>query len=750
MSSRVGWLLVVSSSLWGIACGGKSDELGALFRERVLNRIGNKQAKRGVHQLSMNFADGCEPLMARCMSSLTMAPSTWIPDPAELRAESDKCSLEVCNCAGSPAIYDAATGVCESTNDRNIMFEDNSQLTDRPNVSKYTQASCDQIERCSNRPCDIRAWVKYTKGLSSCDTMWHCVKKQVSQQVDSCDDKVTVDRDNNTCDQRTVCDSIRATYQEIPDGIVDCEWEYQKALTDPVISSKINEKCSSEACSCIRRGDVTSSCGSSTMPTCCVGGNPWDSVEVGASRLSYSHLTCEEIDLCVSASTYCKKISGPELFIPPECKGKPLEYQQKSSNCYAGESNDVLSAVEGTTCNSDASVCGRIKAASTAKCNIIPLLHQSCDQQSELAEDGHCRCKDVSNHETSCVKGSCVSIPISSVICTKEDNCTNHAVSATFIENKCVCSCQPNWYGDFCEVVNTEVQDDQLPKETIIGVAVGCAFLCLLMTAAVCYLTKTPASGSGADEPKQLSSKLLQQNSDEKPQCSIIQIDPPSSVGLPSQPPSQRVTPTNKDAPVVKKPSKEEPSKTAEPDNIEMAHFPDDEMMPGFDKPMQRDNINSMIGRRLSSRRRSSGTLPTISSAPSSRRSSRRSSIVDSKKPPRRRSSSGKKRTASGEYSLDLELRDLVPPKASKDGTKTPTRRIRDSDLSAALVSLEKEFKSGSKPTSSMKPPRRERANTAMLPPTDFLMRSARTPPRSQRASFNMSVDQMEALSRHI
>ena len=722
------WLCIVTSA-------GNADVLEELFRSMVLQR-GQQRNSRGANELSINFAEGCEPLMSRCMSSLTLAPSSWTPDPAELRAEADKCSLEVCICAGSPATYDASTGLCKSSTSPDTLFEDNSKLVDRPEVLKYSQASCDQIERCSNNPCDIKAWVKYTKGLATCDTLWNCVKKQVGKVVDSCSTKVTVDKDNNTCDQNDICRDLSAAHAVIPEGSVDCGWEYQRTQTDPIITSEINTKCSTESCSCIRRGTVTNTCGNSTSPTCCVGGHPWDEHQLTSEFTSYSHLTCEEADLCVSAATYCKKVSQPEQYMPSECKGKAMEYQVKSSNCYAGESKTVKSVAEGTACpGAPSSICERLSAATTAKCDIIPLLHQSCDSQSSLASDGFCRCKSIPNHNTVCLKGSCLSTPNGGLVCTKVDNCTNHAVSATIIDGGCICSCQPNWYGDYCEVMNSGSKDSQLPTETIIGVAVGCAFLCVFMAAAICYVTKTPKTTNDCNNEPKLLSTLLQGSSDERVSHNVIQIEPVGSIPNSSQPPSQRVTPTHKDV-VNKLPEVQKSNNYPETENIEMGTIVNQthiKPIPGFDKLQPRERVNSMVSN-LSGRRRSSGTLPVSHSAPSSRRSSRRSSVVDAKKPPRRRSSSGKKRRASAEYGLDSELRDLVPPKSNRDGAKTPTRRIRDADLSAALVSLENEFKSGQleqAPTSSIKPHRRERANTALLSPTDFPGRPSRTTPRS-------------------
>eukprot|EP01064_Diplonema_japonicum_P035212 TRINITY_DN7555_c0_g1_i1.p1 TRINITY_DN7555_c0_g1~~TRINITY_DN7555_c0_g1_i1.p1 ORF type:complete len:436 (+),score=102.83 TRINITY_DN7555_c0_g1_i1:40-1308(+) len=381
------------------------------FNDEVHGRLFPKQERAAS---VLGFGEGCQPLVGKCTGALVQAPAGVSPDPAELGPDSAKCAFELCNCAGPPAAYDPALQAC------NVGNKPLTSATVNSTATHYPHATCKQVEGCINAPCDINAWKKYTTGLPECDTMWHCMKQQLQTSLATCSEHVTTDSNGAVCNQDPICAEKQKTYAVMPAGKVDCKWEYSKVQSDAASVQKIENKCASLACSCMRRGTV-GTCNGKT--SCCINGNSWDTHVVNAEGVAtYDVMDCEEVDVCLSAVTYCHLVQEPESLMPAECKGYAHNlYTDKVTVHTSCTSSLPIFTRDGECTNAAGNACELVEAATQARCDTIPHMYQTCRPGTEVhAVSGVCVCSSVNQHSTQCsaTSGNCIHTPLPSMLPT--------------------------------------------------------------------------------------------------------------------------------------------------------------------------------------------------------------------------------------------------------------------------------------------------------------------------------------------
>eukprot|EP01059_Diplonema_ambulator_P005426 TRINITY_DN15158_c0_g1_i2.p1 TRINITY_DN15158_c0_g1~~TRINITY_DN15158_c0_g1_i2.p1 ORF type:complete len:736 (+),score=199.82 TRINITY_DN15158_c0_g1_i2:328-2208(+) len=282
--------------------------------------------------------------------------------------------------------------------------------------------------------------------------MWYCMKHRLASDLTTCQADITLDKDNATCKQTPICEHKQASYDVMPAGKVDCQWEYSQVLSEADNLKHIDEKCSALACSCMRRGS-TGLCKGQT--SCCINGNPWDTSVVTDATVTYEQMSCDDIDVCLPAVTYCKLVQEPELMMPDECKGYALGLYTTKASARSTCQSKARVLARGQQCNdAPGNACELITAASLAKCNTIPHMYQVCRSDATVdAVTGACVCTNVSHLVTTChASGDCIYTPLpQGPICTVAANCSNHASAAEVdAQGLCQCTCTGSWTGATC------------------------------------------------------------------------------------------------------------------------------------------------------------------------------------------------------------------------------------------------------------------------------------------------------------
>ncbi|KAJ9458535.1 hypothetical protein DIPPA_07261 [Diplonema papillatum] len=493
-------LLAVALLVGGAAARPSAAELRGLFA--LLPGGGAKARARTFAPLDFPGTAACEAPLAKCMTALAFAPPTRRPDPASLADDLAKCTVQLCNCAGGSAAYDADRRAClvdgEAIDAKTVTLGGNGSGGSR---TVYTHAACDQIEGCFNTPCDALVWKAYTADLAACEPLWFCMRREAESALASCRSAdTTSDAGGRTCPQAGICSDLEAIGSVLPEGSPDCEWEYKRVMADPAVMRQVEEACASVVCSCLRRGAVET-CDSKVA--CCISGSAWDTATVSTrGEVAYTLLDCEEVRSCLPAAMYCGHVEEPTKHLPAACQdyAKGLYMGGTACTTSAASVGSSTGACEGAPLDA----CDAVRQAAEARCEEKPSMYQVCPLGTSDDAAGRCACEPSGGNATQCVGGRCVR---PAPVCTAAGNCSGHAARAVPSSSACACDCFEDWTGPTCATRAPGGED--ATTMLLVGVLAGCAVAVAGLSGAVCIVLRRRPPSRGSDALDGLEKSLV-------------------------------------------------------------------------------------------------------------------------------------------------------------------------------------------------------------------------------------------------